>query len=475
MASRFFRYGAVLSLLLILTACVSTGSDISRKKIDEKLTIPEEFSYTGASEYGDRWWEVFGNSELNVLMDEMFRNNYKIMGSYDGLRALIAAMNISVADERVSVDAGAKATETNSNVNNERKWRESYNLSLTASYELDVWGRLKASTEADRLAFVSGKYDLQTLYMTMTAELADRYFLYKSLASVLKIQEEMLELRDKQISTIEMMYAQGIGAFDTLYTKQASVADLMESITETKQSMREAKLQIAVLTGHNDPAKVKISDDYNLHIPFLPKVIPADIAEKRPDILSAYTLVLQADRNVAAAVANRYPKLSFSASAAYSGDELQSLVTPENFVANLIANLTMPLFDSGRLKNQQKKQEYLLRQKISSYYQTVLDALNEVSKSLEDNIQSEQALKLSQVKVAIEEKKLKISKMKYEMGITEYTSVMDEKVSLLSAWIAEVNARRSLISSRIELARTAGGSWTDEDIQERLSSSQENK
>jgi outer membrane protein TolC len=220
---------------------------------------------------------------------------------------------------------------------------------------------------------------------------------------------------------------------------------------------------------------VNVSDKYNLDIPFLPKVIPSEVAEKRPDIRSAYALVLQADRNVAEAMANRYPKLSFSASAAYNGDELSNLVTPENFVANLIANLTMPLFDAGKLSNQQKQREFLYKQEVYSYYQTVLEALNEVSGSLEDNMQNEQALLLSQQKVSIEEKRLQVSKMKYEMGILSYSDVIDDQIGLLSAWLTEVNARRSLISSRIELARSTGGSWTDEEIDNRLSSSQETK
>jgi NodT family efflux transporter outer membrane factor (OMF) lipoprotein len=476
MALRFIRYTACVCLIAVLAGCASTGNEISTEKLNENMKISDTFAYSGEGEYGEKWWEIFNNSELNGLMEQMFENNYNIAGSYEGLKALQAALGISRADRLPSVDAGAQAGETYSTSSTgERKWREGYEISLTASYEADIWGRIKAATESDRLALVSGRYDVQTLYMTLTAELADRYFLYKSLASVLKMQREMLELRQKQISSLEMMYSSGIGSLDVIYTYQTNIADLMESMTETRQSMRDAKLQMALLMGYNDPAMVEISDKYNLDIPFLPKVIPSDVAEKRPDIRSAYALVLQADRNVAEAMANRYPKLSFSASAAYNGDELSNLVTPENFVANLIANLTMPLFDAGKLSNQQKQREFLYKQEVYSYYQTVLEALNEVSGSLEDNMQNEQALLLSQQKVSIEENRLQVSKMKYEMGILSYSDVIDDQIGLLSAWLTEVNARRSLISSRIELARSTGGSWTDEEIDNRLSSSQETK
>jgi len=462
--------------MVLLTACASTGNEISKEKLNENIKIGDKFSYSGDIEYGERWWEVFKNSELNSLMEQMFENNYNIAGSYEGLKALQAALGISRADRLPSVDAGAQAGERYSTDNTgNREWRENYELSLTASYEADIWGRIKAATESDKLSLVSGTYDMQSLYMTLTAELADRYFIYKSMASVLKMQREMLALRQKQISSLEMMYSSGIGSLDTIYTYQTNIADLMESMTETRQSMGDAKLQMALLMGYNDASMVNISDKYSLGIPFLPKVIPSQVAEKRPDIRSAYALVLKADRNVAEAMANRYPKLSFSASAAYSGDEISKLVSPENFVANLVANLTMPLFDAGRLSSQQKQQEFLYKKEVYSYYQTVLEALNEVSKSLEDNMQNEQALLLSEQKVSIEEKRLKVSKMKYEMGILNYSDVIDDQIGLLSAWLTEVNARRSLISSRIELARSTGGSWTDEEIEKRLSSSQETR
>jgi len=464
-------------MFLALAGCASSGTKLSKEKIDEKLQIPTEFQFTGYGEqYQGKWWEVFDNEELNSLIEEMMLNNNDIAGSYEGIKSLQAALGITSADRLPTLDAGASAGEKYStSTSGERKWRDSYDISLTASYEIDVWGRIKAGVESDRMALLSGKYDLETLYMTLTAEFADRYFIYKSLANVLKMQREMLALRQKQVSALEMMYSSGVGSLDTIYVKQTAIANLMESMTETRQSMQEAKLQMALLMGITDASKVKISDDYNLKIPYLPLVIPADITKKRPDVKSAYASVLQVDRDVAQAAANRYPKLSFSASVAYSGDEISNLVSPENFLANLLANLTVPLFDAGKLKNQQKKQEYLLKKEVFSYYQTVLDAINEVSVSLADNMQNEQALQLSQHKVGIEEKRLKVAEMKYEMGIKDYSDVIDNKISLLSGWITEVNSRRALISSRVELARASGGTWTEGIVETRLSDSQETK
>ncbi|PLX71110.1 MAG: hypothetical protein C0602_02385 [Denitrovibrio sp.] len=478
MALRCTRLLVLLLTGLTLAACVSSGSNLDKAKIDESLNIPESFEEPGSETYAGRWWEAFGSQELNALIESMIGNNYQIAGSYERLKALQAALGITNADRFPSVSASAKASDNNSeDIRGDRAWREGYEISVSASYEVDLWGRIKAGIDSDRYEILSGRYDLETLYMSLTSELTDRYFLYKTLASSLKLQKEQLELREKQITALKMMYSSGVGALDSIYLKQTATANLMESMTETRQSMQSAKRQIAMLIGESDPNRLDISDAYDIKIPALPSVIPSEIAEKRPDIRSAYAEVLKTDRDKAQAMANRYPKLSFSASAGYSGNAIQSLMTPENFVANLVGNLVMPLFDGDKRKLQVESQKYLLASKIYSYYQTVLGALNEVGASLSDNVQNEQALRLSSEKVKIEEKRLKIAEMKYEMGIKDYSEVIENKISLLSGWMAEINARRLLISSRVELVRAAGGGWAGEIVDERFTrttASQEN-
>lgn len=467
----FYRnWLAVLAAFIFISGCMQTAK-ISREKIDSGLKLPSDFTLSGTAENSDgKWWEVFQAEELNSLMGRMIANNNQILGSYEGLRALQAVLNISEADKMPSVTAGASAGEKYStDTRGEREWNDSYEISLTASYEVDIWGRIKAGAESDRMSLLSSRYDLESLHMSLTAELAERYFIYKSLGTVLRIQREMLLIRQQQLDTIKMMYSAGVGNLDTIYVKQTAIADLTESITETIESMKNAKYQIAKLIGEPDVSKLNISDNYELRVPVLPSVIPSEIAEKRPDIRAAYSNVLKVNSDLAEAMANRYPKLSFSASAAYSGADLDRLFTIDNFILNLVANLTAPIFDAGKLKNKQKQQEFLLKKEIYDYYDTVLSALNEVRVSLNDNIQNEKALELNHEKVSIEEKRLKVADMKYEMGIEDYSGVLDYKIALLSAWVSEVNSKRALISSRIELARVAGGSWAGDVVKAGLS------
>lgn len=469
MALRFVHFLVLILSMSVLLSCANGNTSLSRDKLNEGLKLPASFEVDGKEQYSGKWWEVFESPELNGLMDKMISGNFQIAGSYERLKALQTALGITEADRLPSVNASAGVSETYStDTRGEREWREGYDLSLAASYEADIWGRIKAGADSDRYEILSGRYDIESIYMSLTAELADRFFLYKSLAATLKMQRQQLELRQKQLSAIEMMYSSGIGSLDSIYAVQTSMADLMESMTETRQSMTNARRQIALLTGESEADRIKISDSYDMNIPFLPAVIPSEVAEKRPDVMSAYAEVMKVDMDRAQAAANRYPKLSFTASTGYSGDAIENLISPENFVANLVGNLAMPLFDAGRLKRQEQRQEYLLEYQIYSYYQTVLNALNEVSSALSDNVQNEQALKLSSEKVSIEEKRLKIAEMKYEMGIKDYSDVIDNKISLLKGWITEVNARRVLVSSRIELARAAGGSWAGEIVKQRL-------
>lgn len=464
MISRFSKFLLFSLFILALSGCTTSGKKLTKSQIDKGFKLPSSFRINGSGElYSDRWWEIFKNNELNSLMNKMLLNNFQLAKSYEGLRALQATLGISEADKLPSLEAGIEATEGYSTSSGKRAWRDDYKISFTASYEVDLWGRISASIESDRLALLSDSYNMETLYMTLSAELADRYFLYKSFVSVLKLQKDKLELRRKKISLLELMYSNGIGTLDTIYVEQTSIADLQKSITETKQSMESALFEIAQLTGETDLSQIKLINtvEFDVKIPHLPSVVPSVVVSQRPDIKASYATVLQIDRDVAGAMADRYPQLSFSASVSYSGDELSRLITPENFISNLVANLVTPLFDAGKLKLEVQKQKHLLSQQIYDYYETVITALTEMNTSLIENLEQEKALNLNIEKVLIETNRFKIANMKYEIGIDDedYSDVIDSEISLIAEQINEVNSRQELVSSRIELSRVAGGTW----------------
>jgi len=470
MTQRLLTAALTALTAFMLFSCGPASTALNEDAVKGGLYLPENFTEaSGGADYGSEWWKVFGSEELNSLMNKMFEQNYRLAQSYEGLRAMKTFIGISSADRMPSVSANANAGETYStNSKGERKWNDSYGISLSASYEADVWGRASAGAESDRQALVSGIYDLQSLYMTLSAELAERYFIYKSLANIYRLQQEKLDLRMEQISALERMYTYGVGNLDAVYAAQQSAAGLIADITASRRSMAAAKSQIALLTGESDSTKVEISERYDLNIPPLPAVIPSAVAEKRPDIKAAFADIRQADSDLAEAAANRYPSLSFSASAGYSSDELARIVSPENFIANLAANLVMPLFDAGRRKLQQEQKKYLLEQKVYAYYQTVLEALFEVSYALNENMSKETAHKAALQKLDIEEKRLKVSQMKYRLGVKDYSEVLENKISLLTVWTAQINAKRDLISARIELARASGGDFAADMVGSRL-------
>jgi NodT family efflux transporter outer membrane factor (OMF) lipoprotein len=351
----------------------------------------------------------------------------------------------------------------------DRGWNEGYELSLTASYEADIWGRVKSRTEAGRYEIQAGKYDLETLYISLSAEMAERYYLYQYLIKQREYLKGQLKLKTDQLEARERMYEYGIGSVETVYNSRKAISDIQDSINENEKNIKDAKLEIAKLLGHSSSSGINLKSS-PLTVPELPKAIPSDVVKNRPDIQSAFSTVMKIDRNAAEAVANRYPKLSLSASAAYNGDEIRNLITPDNFVANILANLVMPVFDANSRKLEAERQKTLLAQQIYRYQDTVIGALKEVESALLENIQKEKALINSNEKKEIDKKLLAVSKMRYELGVKKYENVIDSQVDKISGEIAFIKARRDLISSRIGLIRAIGGSWASDNITERLAS-----
>jgi len=464
---RGFRFLLPL-LIFVFTGCVSTKQNFDKSQIEKGLNLPNSFSpQVSGVTLADKWWESFSDPDLNSLMERMFKDNFQLAKSYEGLRALRHKLGVTSSSSKPTLDAKIGATDRYStNAAGSRGWRDSYELSLTASYEADIWGRIKSIEDAGRYEIKGAEADIESLYITLSADMADMYYLYQ----YLKLQEAMLKsqlkLMNEQLDALKSMYEYGIGDVETVYSKEKAIKDMEGSISENRNSVKDTKLNIAILMGLAGDSSLKLKSG-GLKMIDLPEAVPSSVLKNRPDIKSSFASVMSVDRNVAQAVANRYPKLSFSATASYSSDEISKIVTPENFVANILGNLILPLFDADKRKLESERQKALLSKEIYSYQEDLIKAFKEADSAFSDALSKEKIYESRVDKRKLSEKLLSLSKMRYELGVRKYEKVIDSKVESINSRVAEAKAKRDLISSRISIVRAVGGSWASAYVKDR--------
>lgn len=449
--------------------CFSGESRIGEAEINKGLKINQNFidADSKSESVYDRWWTVFDSSELNLMMDKMFADNYKIAQSYEGLKALYAAYGIAESDRALTVSGKATASGSLSESNGSGVSKDSYFLGLTASYEADIWGRLKNASKANLFTLMSGRYDLDALYMTLSGEMAQKYASCIALKQILDVKKDGLSLYQARLDARERLYRAGVGDMTKVLEAKKSLETVQTDILSAEKSYKDALQAAALLMGHADGAGIKINDT-TFKIPSLPKTIPAEIAAQRPDIKSALYDVYKYDRNLASSIARKYPSLSLSAEAGYTGDRIGDIISPENFAAQIIASLVMPIIDGKEREQETKKQRAYLKQSVYAYQETVITALGEVQTALFADRYASETLDKQNSRLDSDLKLYKLAKMRYEQGIDTYEAVLETKIALNERVAAVLSAKRDLALARIDVMTAVGGSWASGYTTERM-------
>lgn len=456
--------------VLLLSGCFAGKEQIDRAEIDRGLKINRQYADAPAvyDAVYDRWWLELDSTELNLMMDRMFSDNYKIAQSYEGLKALYAAYGVSDSDRAFTLSGKASASGSISESSGNGVSRDSYFLGLTASYEADIWGRLKNASRANLFSLMSGRYDLEALYMTLSGELAQKYITCISLKNILDVKKDGLKLYQARLDARERLYKAGVGDITKVLEAKKGLETVQTDILTSEKAYRDVKQALALLLGHADGGQIEISGIYRL--PELPRALPAETAAQRPDIKAALYEVYKYDRTAAAATAGKYPSLSFSAEAGYTDGSVGSILSPENFAAQIIAGLVMPILDGKGREFEAQKQKAYLKQSIYAYQETVINALSEVQTALTADKYAEETLKKQNKRLDSDIKLYRLAKMRYEQGVDTYEAVLETKIALNERLSAVLSAKKDLGLARIDVITAVGGSWAAGYTAERLSS-----
>ena len=449
----------ILSLLLFTVAACAPARPVVESAPFE---LPESFSITTAplnpeTVDSGEWWKEFGDARLNELMQETFNKNLNIAMAYERVKASRAVLGVAGSKEGVELNAAAYGGQRRvAGVT-----ADSYKLSGSASYELDVWKKLSAGTEAALNDMAATTYDLHSVYLTLCAELVGQYYVAVERSLQLEIIGLMIKTAEQKLVFNKERYAEGLITAHQLFLSEEGVAVVRARVPAIETQRANASHAVAILTG-NLPSGIISGINTNQPVPHeLPTLLPSTLVNRRPDLQAALHRVKANNSRVAAAIADRFP--SFSLTGEYGGTSLSlnSMLSSSNILWNFLLQATAPVIDGGRRKAEVARTEALFNESLIGYRLALLNALKDVEGALVENSAAVTTFSLARKRVDAASGALDLAVARYRNGVGDYLDLLTGQQRYYEAKSELLGVKRNLISARIGLVRSLGGDFMD--------------
>ncbi len=451
---------------VVLTGC---GTVQQASAPADVVALPDAFSlYPEGDATAARWWTAFAADELNGLVDEALSNGLSVAEARVRLEqaelrvkqagaALIPALTLEAG-------AGSRRSKQDTGIDADRTvTTDSYSLGLAASYELDLWGRVRSERRAILHDAVAGRYDLAAAEISLAAMVSQTWIDLVAARMTHALLREQLEANRRILELLDMRFRRAMVSAVDLARQQQSVAAIEAALPITAATERTLSHALALLLGRV-PSAAPLSQDTAL--PPLPAAapsvgLPADVLAQRPDIRRAGAQFQAAAERVEAARAARLPALRLSASAAYASSATSSLF--DNWLANLAANLTGPLFDAGLRRSEVARIDAVRRQSLIAYKQAVLNAVREVEDALVRETLQREHIAARERQLAAARSALSEQEARYTQGQDTYLRVLDQQIVVWTLEREMINAQAALLKYRVALHRSIAGAFNEEE------------
>ncbi len=424
------------------------------EKVSSPAIIPEKFTQTGNTPLQEHWWLAFKDPQLNQLIDQGLNNNFSLLAAFNRLQQAktIAQKTSSELIPSISATFGGAQNYSYNRDNSQ------FILGLNASYEVDLWGRIRSQNQAADLDVLSTQQELKTAAISLSAEIAIAWYRLIAQRSQLQLLRQQIQTNQDnvQITTLRFASAQSTAAdlFQQQQTLEARVGDQYDVLA----TIQVLEYQLAILTGQT-PGMLQLTDKQQLpDLPLQPLTgLGTELIQRRPDIRAAYFRVQAADQRIAAAIADRFPKLSLSASVDTLSPNLQSLFN--NWVATLAGNLILPIVDGGRRVAEVNRSKAVAAEALNNYATTVQQAIKDVEDALIQEQQQQQLIHSLNKQYVLSQKATAQIRLRYMYGAIDFLRVLTVQISQQSLERSRISAKRQLIEYRINLYRALAGSW----------------
>ena len=454
--------GPLLRWVLVAVACTSCTLRTTTRPVPP-LPAAFEGGEGGARWPDAAWYRDFASTELDALIAQAAANNFDLG---------IARARVAQADARArqahagilpSLDAGGPVNYLAGHSNNGTAHETDWSALLSASYEIDFWGKNRAASDAARWLSVAARADRDTVAITTLAGVADGYFQILSLRERLRIARSNLDAARTLMQIVEARYQVGMSNPVEVAAQRAALAAAELVIPELEQNESEAAAALALLLGR-DPESFRVEGAplESLKEPAVSAGLPSELLRRRPDILTAESNLNSAGAELVAARAALYPSLSLTAAGGVQNPALNAAViqlTGVGATLNLGASLTQPIFDGGRLRAARAEAQAREEELAQSYRAAIVAALVDVENALSAIHHLDAARDLEMETVTQSERAFEGARLRYQAGYGDFLTMLEAQKTVYSARDSFSRYKLARLQALVSLCKALGGGW----------------
>lgn len=455
------------ALLTLLSAC-SVGPDYVRPTVATPVEFKESATWKVAQPRDDArrspWWELYDDSRLNELMERVAVSNQSLKSAEAQYRQARALVRAAASGYHPQVGAGAAVDRTRGSSS---MTATTHLLSVDASWELDLWGRVRRGVEASRAEAQATAAELESLALSLRAELATDYFQLRTIDAQIRLLDETVSSYGQYLELTRNRHEAGV----------VSQADVLQAETQLKNSqaqamelgVQRARLEhaIAILTGRAPAEFTLPSMPLDSTPPPFPPGLPSRLLERRPDVAAAERRVAAANARIGVAAAAYFPAVTLSATAGFAAAGLADWLSWPSRVWALGSAVAQSVYDGGLRGAQLDEARAAHEATVADYRQVVLGAFREV----EDNLA---ALAILEQESAVQEEALRAARQllaiatnQYGAGVVGYLNVIIAQATALNTERNSIDVLGRRMVASVGLIRGVGGGWNAAELAER--------
>ena len=472
--SFFRRSGVVVALISLAwasTGCAAKGVNYTRPEMKPPAQYRGVSTSTAESLADLPWWQVWKDSQLQALVREAIGHNLDLRVAAARVvesRALAAVSKAYLYPEAsvgISFDSAGKSRLGDPKMPVEQSPDRVFNnLSLEGklSWELDLFGKLRRQHEAAFANYLSSEQGRRAVIVTLVGDVASKYLLLRELDVELAIARRTLKSNDDTVAYYVDRLNGGVSNRLEVDQAKANRATTASTIPGLERQIAQTEHSLCALLGRPPGPISRSATDEDMPAPAIPAGLPAQLLERRPDVVEAEQLLVAANANVGAAKAMFYPTISLTGTAGAVSGSLGDFLRPDSMVWSLGSGLLQPLFNAGRLKRNYEVERARFDQALATYQKAALDAYRDVA----DAVVSVEKYKAQSDELRLGVEALRdavtLSRARYETGLAGYLEVLTADQTLFQQEIQLAQARGEQWRAVALLYRALGGGWQAE-------------
>ena len=454
---------AVILLIALSVAGCAVGPDYKRPVVDS----PQSFRFEAkdvAETANTEWWKQFNDPVLDQLIADALANNKNVK---------IAAANIAQAQgllmttrsgfypqvgyggtasrQHLSENGGVAAPHHNPFSN--------YELFGNASWEIDLWGRIRRLSEAAQANLLASGEARRGVILSLVAQVASAYIQLRALDQQLLIAQRSLKTYEESVRIFDLQFKQGYISQMNLEQARSQYETAAAAIPQIENQIAVTENAISILLGRNPGPIPRGRAIAELAMPAIPAGLPFQLLERRPDILQAEQNLIAANAQIGAAKALYYPRISLTGLFGTLSSDMDKLFRGPSTIWNYAGTFTGPIFTAGAIKGQVNQAEAGQQAALTAYQQAIQNAFADVENALVSRQKLEEQFAAEQKRVTAYQEYTRLAWLQYNGGYTPYLNVLYAEAQLFPAELNAVQVRASAFSALTNIYKAMGGGW----------------